>query len=358
MNAAGEFQMPTAALPAGLSDDGTNQIKWKKAPHCRWKGEMIFDGRSAVLSDGVEITAAMISGRDHWDLQMTADRLQVDLVQAVQVRDVQAVRGATIQSVALMQSEKRPVLVQALRRNGNGVLESRHLLHAGKLTLTPDNGGQLVGDGPGWYRGWMIPSTANGMFGTTEAKPTEAKPPDSNSKTLTGIHLVFSDSMQGNMPSRQLEFLRGVRVGVRSVTSWEQTFEASAMDAISSGESTLDCDRLRFNLEPGYDRGQRPSGMPVPWEMEANSSVVFRTRNERGLLEATASRAAYSSSKDTFTVEGAPNQAAIFRQTRPDGSAGPEGAVRTMTVRPSSMTVENLVFERLNMATPAAGNTR
>jgi hypothetical protein len=252
-----------------------------------------------------------------------------------------------------MQSEKRPVLVQALRRDGKGNLESRHLLHAGKLTLTPDDGGRLIGDGPGWYRGWMIPSAANGLLGAGQPKtPAPAE------RVLTGVHLVFSDSMQGSMSSRQLEFLRGVRVGVRNVSSWEQTFEASAMDAISAGESTLDCDRLRFNLEPAYDRGQRVGGMPVPWEMEANSSVVFRTRNDRGLLEATATRAAYSSSKDSFTVEGAPNQAAIFRQTRPDGTAGPEGAVRTMTIRPSTMTVENAVIERLNIAAPAASGTR
>jgi hypothetical protein len=86
--------------------------------------------------------------------------------------------------------------------------------------------------------------------------------------------------------------------------------------------------------------------------MEAISGVVFRTRNERGLLEGTASRASYSSVKDLFTVLGAPNQAALFRQTLPDGSAGPEGAVRSMTIRPKSMKVESAVVERLNMASP------
>ena len=353
MNAAGEFQMPTAALPTGLAGQSENSFRWSKPPHCRWQGEMIFDGRTAVLSDGVEITATLLNEKETWNLHMTGDRLQVDLVEGVQVRDMQTMRSATVQSVSLMQAANRPVLVQALRRGGDGVVEARHMLHAIKLTLTPENGGRLIGEGPGWYRGWMIPKTAGGMFGERDQTP-----PDPNDRTITGIHLVFNDSMQGDMFARNLDFLRGVRVGVRSVATWEEVFDARAMDAISLGESTLDCDRLRFNVEPGYNAKTRLAGMPTPWEMEATSGVVFRTRNDSGLLEGTASRAAYSSSKDLFTVEGAPNRAAIFRQTRPDGSPGPEGAVRTMSIRPSTMKVENAVIERLNIATPATNGNR
>ena len=86
--------------------------------------------------------------------------------------------------------------------------------------------------------------------------------------------------------------------------------------------------------------------------MEATSGVIFRTRSERGLLEAAASRASYASAKDRFLVEGAPGLPAMFKQTLPDGSKGPEGMVRTITIRPSTMAVENAVFERFNIATP------
>ncbi len=181
---------------------------------------------------------------------------------------------------------------------------------------------------------------------------------DGQDSELTGIHLVFNDSMQGDMTGRNLDFLRGVRVAVRPVGSWDEDFDAKAMDAISMGDSTLDCDRLRFSVEPGYDDFSTDSRSPNPWEMEATSGVVFRTRNERGLLAVTASRAAYSSSKDLFTVEGAPNRAATFQQTLQDGSQGPEGAVRTMSIRPRTMKIENLVLERFNIATPARTSNR
>jgi hypothetical protein len=349
--------MPTAALPSGLAGQPNEKITWTRPPHCRWQGEMIFDGRNAVLTDGVEITATLINGREPWELHMTGDRLQVDLLDSVQVRDVQGLRAAAIEQVSLMQAAGRPVMVQALRRAADGLLEAKHLIHALKLTLSPDNGGRVIGQGPGWYRGWMIPQNGKGVFGITSGTD-ESTPTNYADRQLTGIHLVFYDSMRADMSGKRLDFLRGVRVGVRAVDGWNEAFDAKKMDAISHGDSTLDCDRLRFNVEPGYDTSQRVAGTATPWEMEASSGVVFRTRNDHGLFEGTASRAAYSSSKDLFTIEGAPNRAAIFRQTRPDGTKGPEAAVRTMSIRPSTMEIEPSVFERLNIAAPPGALNR
>ena len=347
IDSAGEFQMPTAALPTGLAGDANDNIRWRRPPHCRWLGQMLFDGRTAVLSEGVDITASLINGKEPWDLHMTGDRLQIDLLNDVEVRDMNAMRGASIQRVALMQAKDRPVMVQALRRANDGVLESKHLMQAKQIVLTPAGGGQVVGDGPGWYRGWMVSDQRTPMN-----KPTPKPRASMTNRPLTGIHLVFNDSMQADMTGRNLDFLSGIRVGIKSVQNWNDAFDAQQMDAISIGDSTLDCDRLRFNIEPGYDSQQRHPGDSTPWEMEATTGVVFRTRNDQGLLEGTASRAAYSSSKDLFTVQGSPTRAAKFRQTKPDGSRGPEGEVRTMSIRPATMKVENLVLERLNIAAP------
>ena len=373
INAAGEFQMPTAALPTSLtanSPDSTNPepgIEWTNAPHCRWNGEMIFDGRTAVLTEGVEIKASLVDGTDAWELQMQGDRLQVDMRQDVQVRDINSIKNAAIERVSLLGSQDRPVLVQAIQRAGDGVPQAKHVLHAPKLTLTPAAaqssggnsiaGGWLVGEGRGWYRAWMLPSgkgVMGALGGSNVAAPggSESQP----QRKLTGIHLIFNGSMQANLAAKTLEFLRGVRVGVRPVETMDEYFDAAVMDAISMGDSTLDCDRLQFMVTPGFNG--RYGAAPTPWEMEAISGVVFRTRSEQGLLEGTARRAAYSSAKDLFTVEGAPNRAAIFRKTNPDGSPGPEGAVRTMTLRPSTMETFNVVFDRFNMAAPPSGGLR
>lgn len=353
INAAGEFQVPTAVLPSVSQGDGNlgqpeDQIRWVKPPYCRWQGEMIFDGRTAILSDGVEIAAELIQNRQQWDLKMNGDRLQVDLIADVELRDVQSLRTAQMQQVALLGTSTRPVFVQAQRTAPDGLREAKHLIHAERLVLTPVDGLKLVGAGPGWYRGWQRGVQGNALLPNTGVQAGQQIGTD---RTLTGIHLTFNDSLRADATLRNVEFVSGVRVGTKTLTGWDESFDAYQMDAISEGESTLDCDRLRFSVDPAFSRAAGSSGSR-PWEMEAISGVVFRTRNERGLLEGTASRASYSSVKDLFTVLGAPNQAALFRQTLPDGSAGPEGAVRSMTIRPKSMKVESAVVERLNMASP------
>ncbi len=363
MNAAGEFQMPTAALPTGLAGQSENSFRWSKPPHCRWQGEMIFDGRTAVLSDGVEITAALLNQKETWNLHMTGDRLQVDLVEGVQVRDMQTMQerdgterladaGGGSSGTGPSDASRRRWRARSKAHGARGQDDA----HSGKWRTTDRRRPRMVPrlDDSRRQPGVCLANVIRTSVIRTSAIRTSVI----RISAMTGIHLVFNDSMQGDMFARNLDFLRGVRVGVRSVSSWEEVFDARAMDAISLGESTLDCDRLRFNVEPGYNNGRRIAGMPTPWEMEATSGVVFRTRNDSGLLEGTASRAAYSSTKDLFTVEGAPNRAAIFRQTRPDGSPGPEGAVRTMSIRPETMKVENAVIERLNIATPAVSGTR
>lgn len=344
---AGEFQMPTAALPTGLAGESDTKMQWTRPPHCRWRGQMLFDGRTATLSGGVDIEASLVNGREPWDLNMTGDQLRVDLLEDVQIRDMRAMRSATMKQISLLESNSRPVMVQAVHRAPDGVIEAKHVILAKKLNLTPAAGGQIVGDGPGWYRGWMRPKK-EGLLASTGGQSLV----DGQDSQLTGIHLVFNDSMRGDLADQNLDFLRGVRVAVRPVAGWEDAFDARTMDSISMGDSTLDCDRLRFTVDPGFDTNRRVPGAPTPWEMEAISGVVFRTRNDKGLIAGTASRAAYSSLKDLFTVDGAPNRAATFKQTLNDGSQGPEVAVSTMSIRPKTMKIENLVLERMNIAAP------
>ena len=103
INDAGEFQMPTAVLPTGLTGSAGGDTRWTKPPHCRWNGEMIFDGGTAVLSDGVDLTASLRRGGETWDLHMVGDRLQLQLAEEVQMRDVRAVRGASVYSISMLQ---------------------------------------------------------------------------------------------------------------------------------------------------------------------------------------------------------------------------------------------------------------
>ena len=351
INEAGEFRIPTAALPTGLDDQPNQNLKWTSPPHCRWKGEMRFDGRTALLTGGVDITASLINNDQPWDVVMRGDRLQVDLVEGVQIRDVSAMRTATIRSVSLIQASDQPVIVQAVQRAADGIRESKHVLQATKFTFSPVAGGGLVAQGPGWYRGWFVPQDNPSRFRIASHNQSSTDQPNDQSM-LHGTHLLFSDTMRGDMSARTLDFLKGVRVGIRPVSDWDETFDAASMDSISSGESTLDCDQLRFAVSPSFVNSDRIHGLPIPWEVEASSGVVFRTRNERGLIEGTASRAGYTSGKQLFTADGAPNRPAIVRHTRPDGSKGIDMRVRTTTIHLGTMTIVNQVLEGFSIPSP------
>ncbi len=346
INSAGEFRMPTAILPTGLTQTQPvpnnlsnpeqvaapeNKIRWTEPPLCRWQGQMIFDGHSAVLTDGVDISAALINADEPWKIRLKGDRLEVFLDADVRVRDVQTIRKAAVQKVVLMQSTQRPVVVEAYQYDVNDVLITRHLMSAPQLSFMPMAGGKLLGDGPGWYRAWMLAKNATGE------------------PTLRGIHLDYYESMQADVSVKSLEFIRGVRVATKFVNRWDEIVDASAMVQLSMDESTMDCDQLRFAVDPRFV-AVPPRGIkqPTPWEMEASGGVVFKTRNERGMFDGTAQRAAYSSSKGVFTVEDGANRPAVFRQTQPNGQAGPELAVKTMTILPETMEIQNMVLERFN----------
>lgn len=364
INDAGEFQMPTAILPTGLSGsaDGQGQgsaVRWIRPPRCRWAGSMRFNGRTATLTDGVDITATMLRDSQQWDVHMTGQRLDVVLQQGVQVRKLETLRQASIQQISLTEGEQ-PVRVEALRRAGDDVLEARHVMQMPQLTLTPGGGGKLVGAGPGWLRSWTR-TTGKMPLGPLAGQdaPEPARHPDPNAQGMTGVHLVYHDSMVGHLADKQLQFHRGVRIGVRPVTAWDEMFDAQQMSALEVGESTLDCDRLRLSVVPGYD-SPRPAvaAAQTPWEAEASGGVVFRTQRQRGLFEGLASRAAYTSVKDLFTVEGVPSRAAVFRQTKPNGEPGPELTIRSLTLHPETMEIQNMELQQFNVGALPSGRKR
>lgn len=341
INSAGEFQLPSAMMQGPAESEDPAALRWVRTPHCRWLGELLFDGNTVVLSEGIDITASVLSGRDAMDLHLTGDRLQVDLAGEVEMMKPNEMREVEIQRVTITETKERPVEIQLLRRAAGEDSQSKHLLYTSKLEFTPTEiGGVIKGFGPGWYRGWI---------------PSEEGP-----SPYTGLHLLFKDSMQARLETKTLDFLGGVRIGKRGVAGLNAPFfDASTMDSISVGDSTLDCDRIRVNADPAgaiagaYGRGASP------WELEAVDGVVFRDMGAKnGLLVGTASRVTYSNSKDLFKIDGSPNRPAFFELTNQDGTPRAKGTVRTMTVRVSTKEVENMILESLDIAAPQKRDIR
>lgn len=364
---AGEFQVPSQMLPQTVAakpdfspiDDSNSgphpptphppttrpptnvsSLKWVSPPRCRWRGQMLFDGSRVVLTDGVDIRGAVMAGKeqDVWDIDLVGDQLQVILSSEVRMNDPDSMRSAAVEQVNVTSSKSHPLVVTVNQLSDQGSRKGRHVLTVPELTMRPDTG-QLSGLGAGWYRAWIKNEGAglSSMVTSGGFRPSEP--------TMTGVHLVFKESLQANLNLQSLDFLRGVRIASREIKSWDDVIDVEAIQGLRQGESTLDCDRLRLAIDQ-----TQPSGLDSPpWELEAIGNVIYHTRNERGLYNGIAHRAAYTAAKDIFLIEGQPGRSATMNQTLPTGAAGTNAAVKRLSVNTRTMEVINVEFDRLQL---------
>ncbi len=370
---AGELRLPTALLPSGgkpkdgePNDAQTNDAQtsdaqtsgdevgpgneprtadrwqWLRPPRCRWQTAMTFDGRTARMIGDVRVEASLRDEADQWDVFLTGGVLQFELQRDVRFQEVRTLRQAALHMIRVLAHENESVRVEALRRDGDGTLQARHLLSTPELRYLPSDTGQLIGQGPGWYRAWM-----RGQIWNDRRKPDRlsAPNPPSDDATITGVHLTFHDSMVGEVAARSLEFNRAVQIGMRPVAGWEEAFDVAQMSSIGTDESTLACQRLRVHAVPDANPARRawdrePAG-PPPWEMIADGGLTFRARNENGLYEAVADEARYSAAKDRFTVTGSASRVAKFRRTTGLGEPGQTFEFDWLILRPADMTLED-----------------
>lgn len=361
---AGEFQVPSQMLPQTVASKpdffpiedrpegasrpvnrpptNVSSINWVAPPRCRWRGQMLFDGSRVVLTDGVDIRGAVMAGKDQdvWDIDLVGDQLQVILSSEVKMSQPESMRTATVEQVNVTSSKSHPLVVTINQLSGDGVRKGRHVLNVPELTMLPETS-QVSAMGAGWYRAW-VRSEANALSSTITSGGFRPSPP-----TMTGVHLVFKESLQANLGVQSLDFLRDVRIASRPVTAWDDVIDVEAIQGLRQGESTLECDRLRLAIDQ-----TQPSGLASPpWEMEAIGNVIYHTRNERGLYNGVAERAAYTAAKDMFLIEGQPGRSATMNQTLPTGAAGMNAAVKRLSVNTRTMEVINVEFDRLQLGT-------
>lgn len=375
---AGEFVLPSQFLPplsrlssntdAATNHDGTEVARWTRSPRCRFGGSMKFDGQVATLDGGVNLEAAIVNGDQPAEIRALGDELKFLLETPVELRTPATFRETRLKQISLLQTGARPVRVQVDQFASDGIRESRHELSVASLNwlpaeaaVTPSSdqklAGQLVAPGPGSYRGWIRgvkkvddnlanqnndnSDTASVYVSGMIEDPTAASGETPEETIITGVHLVFQEAMRGDLLAKSLTFTQGVRIARRVVDNFEETFEASDLDQLGLDDLTLDCDQVRLSIDPSANSppskfaipGRRPASRPPALEVEASGGVVFRSRTDRGLSEATADRCGYAVGKDLVTIEGIPGRPARFQQTDLTGKPVANLAIRTMTLR-------------------------
>ncbi len=392
---AGEFVVPTAFLPAlggnEIGGDPSKVMRWTKSPRGRFGGSMTFDGRVATLSGGVLLEAAIAQGREPSDLTMQGDELSFLLETPVDLRTPATFQATRLAQISLKQTSRNPVEIHVDRFAADGIRSSRHEMMVSELTWLPGSepetvtaapttyamgsqrkisspmAGEVYAPGPGSYRGW-IRTTAqksdadkkttaqdrNGARNSDNASvyfegmiedqrgAFERQPAGGNNEPgetfITGVHLIFQDGMRGDLVGRSLTFQRGIRIGRKIVEDFNTRFNAADMNLLSQDELTLDCDQIRLAIDPASEAQQsrfstNASDSSPAFEVEASGGIVFRSRTDRGLSEATADRCGYTVAKDLVTIEGIPGRPARFQQTDLSGRPVANLAIISMTLR-------------------------
>lgn len=370
---------------------------------------MTFDGRQLLVLGDVRVDAEMAREDDRWEAFLRGGAVRMELAGELKMEERRSFRDAELRRVLVFsgqtagklgaphaglsgaaghgESGRAPageagfvddttVLAEAIQRDASGELRSRHLFATRGLTFLPNSAQRLVGDGPGWYRGWFAesPSAPGGEASRDDASGhRDAAPKLTRMAGLTGVHLAFHDAMTAEIGHRSVEFARDVRIGMRPVSSWEEAFDVQKMESIALNETTLHGDRLRVQAVPGVEAGasparvpRRPSAGPAtdsgrggprlggPWELVADGGVRFRTRHVNGLYEGSATEARYSSAQDRFTILGSAGRWANFRRTPPDGGAPISGEFEVLVLRPEDMVIEDLRWRRVTSGGPPA----
>jgi hypothetical protein len=359
---AGEFQMPSQVLPrigalasrnvmspideslesvSAVSRESSSKVEFLSAPRCRWKGQMVFDGRTVTLTEGVDIHTKIVSGPDRelWDIQLVGDQLQLVLDQSVRLREVETVKAATVDHVSITGSANHPLLVTANQLTSTGIRKGRHVLAAPQLTMHPESG-MLNGPGPGWYRAWLD-NDPTPQFSMVN-QDTSSSPP-----SMLGLHLIYDQSLDVDLKAKSLDFIRGVRIGTKNVSTWDDLIDVTKMQGLRLGESTLACDRLRMAV----DNTKQWAPQSMAWEVETIGNVNFQTRIDKGLFSGTADHASYTAAKDVFLIEGSPGRSSVISQTLPTGQPGMSLRSKRMTINPKTMEIQNMDFDGFQLGT-------
>lgn len=329
---SGTFQMPSAVLPGGGAG-GVGEMRCVGPPRCEFRGELTFDGQTVEIGNQVRLSARMIVGdaADLWDVLVTAPKLEMTLDRGVQVMDPTAAREAGVERVSLLGMD-RDVLLTATKLSAEGVPLSRHVLSNPRLDFFAATG-DLQGAGPGWYRSWAA---------TDSKTPLRSIAPPGS---LLSTHLIYNGGIEGNLARQQIEFVRGVRVGLGAVSGWDQQLDAATMTQLQLNQGTVDCDRLRIGRAPASSVSSAGSGggARVPWEMQALGGVAFRMMSPRGLVDGTATRIAYDAGGDLFVLEGSPQRSAVVRQTSPTGQQVFNLQLPIFTLHPETLEIEAMI---------------
>jgi hypothetical protein len=304
-------------LKRGLSDSATTTTT--PAPlDLRWQGGLVFDGRTILVERNVEI-----DGPD--------DRLRCDTLSARLNANVDFGKRVDQNAIDVEEVACSGHVVMDHKSRDAVDITSHERMDLEQLSVNQHTGA-IRGTGPGVIRSTHFANQLPGLAtpGTPAAQPL----PAGNAK-LHFLRVDFQKGLEGNIYTREINFLTRVRTVYGPVDAWEQELDANRPDLFPPETLTLTSDQLRINEDPLTANHRtreltQVSGSPLgPVQMTADGNVKIDGQSpKQGTFAATAERVSYTQSKEQFILEGNNRVPATLRHRDPatgqqiDNSAG------------------------------------
>jgi hypothetical protein len=325
LDRGGEVRIPQAWL-APQGSVSSQSLEWTIAPHLRFRGPLVFDGRILEATQ-VDLHGALRdSGGPIWQFATQGQILQVGFKQPISFLDWQLAQANVVDRVVLA-GETNQVIVDGSSWRGEA-RESRHWFQTSHLVYMPDTG--MLHGAPGEYRLWSLRENAQGgtmpsFFGTAP---------------MVTSHLIYHQELIAMVPQKKLEFRRAVRVATGPANSWDQSIDVRRLEQPLLGQGILDCDRL--TVAPSLDASGRQADVDG-WEIQGDGGVGgigVDVHAESGRFKAKGDRFRYMSDKDLLVLDGRAD-APVEISSLP-GNAGAffgSGTYSSISVRPRKLEI-------------------
>lgn len=288
----------TATLERDLNG---NEINSPEPVHILWRDGFDFDGQSAHIGQGVQISTSSQTA--------TADRLDLLLSQRIDFAHPDLNGGQIeVRQIGLKQN----VEIENRTIEDNGIV-SIDRVHVDDIVVDQLTG-LMRANGPGWLSTVRRSQSSETLFGVPpsgDLRPSEPSVNDSEQEELSYLRVEFSGHAEGNLNDKEIRFFDQIHTVYGAVAHWDETLSVERSNGPGGEEIRLDCDQLVVR-----EMGTHPTGRAAI-EIEA----IGRTLVEGRAFTARAHRISYTEEKDLLVLEGdGRSPAELFHQTRVGGT--------------------------------------
>lgn len=309
---------------------------WLDPLEISWQERMLFDGQRMRATGAIRLAGRLQTEPDTvWTIRGSARSLEARLDAPLNLGPMGGgLPSAQLRSVAL----REDVDLRGAQTDPSGNRRSIEHLVLPQLEFDLASG-QLLGDGPGWWRSRRRSSGGDSLSLS-----------GGGSAPLECLHLTFMGQMVGQMSERQLRFEESVELLTGGIQDWSQELDVRRMRGLELNQTLLTADVLtvqetadlpRFTSTPWATPPRSGSSRPDgSWEAMADGQVVVESRQSSGRLQVTGQRAAYLHRSKTLALQGLRHQPALVRHWSGEGGTSSPTDLSVLSIRINLKTME------------------